>query len=298
MGYNPRSMSFLGNALGAGPNKTEQQANNLLNFNAQDATRNSQQARDTGMNFLANFHNTLGAPANYFQRLLSGDKTLMSQAVAPTANAISSQYDAARRTVNQNMPRGGFSSVLQAELPFQKAKATGDLFSILQPAAAQGLMGIAGMEGQVGGNLMNTGLGYFGEGTRAAGLLGQLAGGQQDRAFKAGSGIGGLLGQLLEPPDWLKQKIPGWGTNPGGGPGGPGTTGPNATMGGGGTDSSGLPNRQLPYWWPQIAEGQGGTRVSSGITYGQPVQYYPGYGYGWFDDIGWFWPSPPPGGGR
>jgi phage-related minor tail protein len=181
--------ALLGKRAGK-PSNDQSQANNLLNYNAQTAT----QARDTGMGYLNLFSQNLDAPTGYFQKLLSGDKTLMSQAVAPTAGAISSQFDAAKRSVNQNMPRGGYSSTLQAELPFQKAQQVGNLFSTLQPAAAQGLMNIAGLQGQLGANLINTG---FNAGNYASGLFGQFAGQQQNQANQAGQGISGLLGTLL-----------------------------------------------------------------------------------------------------
>ena len=175
-----------------GPSNDQKQANNLLNSNAQQGSEASKEARQAAQGFLGQFSNTIAAPTNYFSRILSGDKTLMGQAIAPAANAISSQFDTAARQVRQGVPRGGYASTILGELPFQKAAAVGGLFSQLQPMAASGLLSASSQLGNTGANLMNSGSNYLGVGTQAANAYEQAATQQQQAKMNAWMGLGQL----------------------------------------------------------------------------------------------------------
>jgi hypothetical protein len=84
------------------------------------------------------------SPVAYYNALLSGNQEAMTQAIAPTAEAIGSQYGAAEQSASTSLPRGGYRSTTLANLPFQKAQQIGDLYAPLQANAAAGLSGIAG----------------------------------------------------------------------------------------------------------------------------------------------------------
>ncbi len=113
---------------------------------------------------------TLQPTIDYWSALLSGDPTKMTQAVAPTATAIGNQYDAAQRGVQTGSARGGFSAGMAANLPFQKAGQVGNLFSQLQPLAAQNLQGAAGTQAGIGSALGGVGTQIAQQGLGESGL--------------------------------------------------------------------------------------------------------------------------------
>lgn len=115
---------------------------------------------------------TLQPTIDYWTSILSGDPQKMTQAVAPTATAIGNQFDAAQRGIQTNSARGGFAAGQASSLPFQKAGQVGNLFSQLQPMAAQNLQGAASTQGQIGSAL-----------TGAGTQLGQLGLGQSGLGF-------------------------------------------------------------------------------------------------------------------
>lgn len=110
------------------------------------------QARTAGTNLTQMGVQGLAGPTSYYSDILSGDPTATARALAPTSNVISKNYDQAAQTSAQRMPRGGVSSVMQAELPFQKAAAINTNAEQLQPMAAQQLTGISQTLSQLGLN--------------------------------------------------------------------------------------------------------------------------------------------------
>lgn len=113
-----------------------------------------------GNNLLGSGVNMLGAPADFFSALLSGDPTRMTQALAPTAATISQQNLAPLQTAQQNLPRGGYAASTAAELPFSEASQVGNAALNLQPAAAQALS-------KLGIDVSQLGLGEQGMGLEA-----------------------------------------------------------------------------------------------------------------------------------
>lgn len=138
--------------------------NNYLQAQGKSTYDTGQSIFGAGANVAGQAPGTLQPTIDYWTKLLSGDKTAMNQAVAPTATAIGNQYDTASRSAATSLPRGGYSSGLQASLPFQKATQIGSLFEKLQPMAAQELQGAAQTQGALGQNIANLGLGESGLG--------------------------------------------------------------------------------------------------------------------------------------
>jgi hypothetical protein len=218
--------SVLGGILGrkAGSfNPTQQQAGNLLNFNAENASPFATGFGNTGMNFLNQARGTLAGPSNYFQQLLSGNQAATTQALAPDINRIRQQNQGILQATNSLAPRGAGRSGTLFNLPFQTSANVSGLYNQVRPQAAQGLTQIGGLLGQLGLGAGGLGANYFNSGNYAAGLLGGLGNQLEKQRTEAGSAIGGLLQSVLG-----KINIPGGG---GGGAGGYNDTG---QYGGGG----------------------------------------------------------------
>lgn len=127
--------------------------------------------------------NMLNLPANYYQKLLSGDPTTITQALAPTAAALAPQTQNLIQTATNNMPRGGFAASTVAEAPFaEQAKLNEAAYGQI-PGAATGAAGlgstVAGLgqgEQQLGlqalQQIINASLGKMGVTT---GITGNLA---------------------------------------------------------------------------------------------------------------------------
>jgi hypothetical protein len=117
---------------------------------------------------------TMQPSVDYWTALLSGDPAKMSAAVAPTANAMSAQYTGAAKSAGANLPRGGYASVTQANLPFKQAQDIGQLFQTLQPTAATQLQSLGQTQGGLASILGNLGLGQEGVGTNLFNLAGNM----------------------------------------------------------------------------------------------------------------------------
>jgi len=101
-------------------------------------------------NFLQQGSQTFQPSIDYWTKILSGDRSEITGALAPEIGRISSGYDQASRTAGMFAPSGGGRSQLMAELPFQKARDISSLISTLRPQAAQQLSGIAAQLSQLG----------------------------------------------------------------------------------------------------------------------------------------------------
>jgi len=193
-------MAFLGGWFGAGPNNSQSQANNLLNYNAQAATPISQaavaggkDALGTGMNFLNQFNNQAGKAGNWFQSMLSGNQANTTAALAPDINRIRDQNQQVLQSTASLTPRGGGRGSMLFDLPFKGSSQTSGLYNAERPAAATNLANLAGEYGSVGvgtgglgASLFNTGVGALNAGTAAAGKYGDLSTNQQQFKYNAG----------------------------------------------------------------------------------------------------------------
>ncbi len=107
---------------------------------------------------------TLSPAEDYWTKLLSGDQHTMMQAISPYATQAAMNYGNAAGSVQHNMPRGGFSSVIPAGLPQAQARDVNQQLYALQPQAATNLNTIAGTKNQIAGTQGNI-----------SGIQGQLA---------------------------------------------------------------------------------------------------------------------------
>jgi hypothetical protein len=102
-------------------------------------------ALDTFMKSLS----TLDAPAHYWQDILAGGPAATA-AIAPYATMVGQNYSNAGTAAKQGLPMGGYSSSVQAGLPFAQARDVNNSLLQLQPVAAGKLNDIANTQAQVG----------------------------------------------------------------------------------------------------------------------------------------------------
>ncbi len=143
---------------------------------------------------------TFQQPLDYWSALLSGDKTAMGKAVGPYAAAVGKQFENAGRAADTTLPRGGYRSTAQAELPTQKAGLISNQLLGLQPQAAQQMTGIASLLSSLGLDVGKLGLGEQGMGSQVIGQLLQslLTGRGQDVSEHGQSmSLAGQLGSSL-----------------------------------------------------------------------------------------------------
>ena len=119
----------------------------------------------TGLGDQATGMQTLQAPIDFYNKLISGDPATMEQALAPTASLISQQYEGAKSATGEGMPAGGFRSTALANLPFAQAGQVGNAALGLQNTAAQQLGVLGGQQAGIGQGESSTGLGVAGVGT-------------------------------------------------------------------------------------------------------------------------------------
>ncbi len=150
------SAALSGFNTSTGPSRVREEpieGNSLIKFlrsSFNDLSRTGQNAMDTGQNLFQTGVRGFSQPADYWEKILSGDQKTMSSAIAPTANVISKNYQQAGESARRNLPRGGYSSILQAELPFRKSAEINNYAMQLQPMAAQQLQQISAQLSQLG----------------------------------------------------------------------------------------------------------------------------------------------------
>jgi len=107
--------------------------------------------------------------AGYFQKLASGNRPAMMQAIAPEANAVQSQGDAARRqTAASGTSRGGGTAgANQTQKDAQMAQIDNALFGVRGGAAKE--------TADIGGKQIAQGQGNYSIAAGAAGVEGQIA---------------------------------------------------------------------------------------------------------------------------
>lgn len=129
------------------------EGNSLIRFlrsSFNDMSRTGQNQMESGQNLFQTSVQGFQPSVNYWESILSGNRNAMANAVAPAATQISANYDRARDQASRNLPRGGYSAVMQAELPFKKAAEINTHMQQLQPMAAQQLQGIAAQLSSLG----------------------------------------------------------------------------------------------------------------------------------------------------
>src|SRR6266700_8246736 len=122
---------------GIGGKKAQKQANKIaqqqLGLQQQQFGLTKQQ---TGLGNAA-----LSPAATYFQQLLQGGQAARL-AVSPSAQLIGQAGQGAQRAIQAGTPRGGEQNLALAQNRLGTAGQIANLYTGVQPAAAQGLMGI------------------------------------------------------------------------------------------------------------------------------------------------------------
>ena len=89
-------------------------------------------------------------PMEYFNQILSGNKSQMESAIAPEKNDILSQYRAKRKQLAASGSRSGGTNEAVAQSEFSQAGDVASLLQKLRPQAAAGESEIAGKIAQLG----------------------------------------------------------------------------------------------------------------------------------------------------
>lgn len=108
---------------------------------------------------------TLNAPIDFYKKLISGDPATMTAALGPTASLIGQQYAGVQQNATNNLPGGGYRSVVQAGIPQAQAAAVGNAAEGLQSTAAQALGQLGAEQASIGQGESGTGLGVAGVGS-------------------------------------------------------------------------------------------------------------------------------------
>lgn len=103
-------------------------------------------AQDTATKALA----TLDPAAQYWNAILQGGPAATA-AIAPYATQVGTNYANAGAAARSGMPAGGYSSTIQAGLPFAQARDVNNTLLQLQPTAATNLNTVAGTQAGIGG---------------------------------------------------------------------------------------------------------------------------------------------------
>ena len=132
----------------------------------------------------------LSPALGFNEKLLSGDPATAAGAIAPEANTILSQYDTARKAVQQNAPRGGGATRQMANIPFAASGKIANLFNAARRGSADALS-------QLFSTLSGESLGYKRE--EISGRLGQEQNAidKQKQQFLQGSALGKGFGSIF-----------------------------------------------------------------------------------------------------
>lgn len=142
---------FGGGEGGRGTSK--QQDQDIIGALSGNIQQGSQFARDifpSAQGLLGRAEQGFGPVLNYYSTLLGGDRGAISSLLAPEIESIGDQYQGVLRSGRQLAPRGGGSSAMFTELPFERARDVGSLISGARPQAAAGLASAAGEAGRIG----------------------------------------------------------------------------------------------------------------------------------------------------
>ena len=155
----------MGGFLGIGQSKGEKQGmgqlSNVYNFAlplAQTQSAAGQGTTNAGLATTKTGLGTLGGPLAYWQKLMSGNRAAMNQAVAPEANAARSASDATtRQTAATGTARGGGTAATSQQRQTDVNAQIDNLLFGVRPQAAQATTGIGTTQANIGLNEANVG---------------------------------------------------------------------------------------------------------------------------------------------
>lgn len=125
---------------------------------------------------------------HYFRALLQGGQAAQA-AVAPAAENVSQLYAGSRRSIENFLPRGGERNLALATSDISRSNDLARLYAGVQPAAANALMQLGGVQSGTGTAFGGVGTSLTGQGgLGAASLLNYYS----DQQQALGQGLGGL----------------------------------------------------------------------------------------------------------
>lgn len=199
---------FLG--IGGSSSKTDRKTTltgfgdlqNIFNFGLDT----SKSLGTTGQQTVGQGVNALGSSLNYFQKLMSGDRSVVSQAVAPETNAVQAQADAARRgqVASGTARGGGTASTNQTAQDKAMAEIDNFLFGA-RPSAAQQVSDIGGKLSSVGLGETQAALGFADLSEKGAADMTKISADSratdyainQDTVNQVANQIGDILGMIF-----------------------------------------------------------------------------------------------------
>ena len=158
-----------------------------------------------GVGTLQNATSNLDPVTKYWSDILSGNRTAVMGAVAPTVNAVNDASDARlRQTANMGTSRGGgINSDLQQDQTRRQSEIDNAINQV-RPQAAEGLTKAVATKGALGSELTSAGISEQGIGanllgtsTTAAGSSGSLSLNEQAQSFTQDQALGEGLGSAL-----------------------------------------------------------------------------------------------------
>lgn len=177
-------MSFL---WGGGAQKTDRK-NQFASESTLGNIAGDMSAR--GKSDLGTGEKMLQAPANFWQTLLSGDRTAMTSTLAPEISTVSSQYQAARKAASEFSPRGGGRT---SDLSESRFKEGGDIQKLFE----QGRVTAADKVTDISKIYSALGLSETGTAAGAAGTQGQVATAARGQSMQQAQQQGQAAGQLF-----------------------------------------------------------------------------------------------------
>lgn len=192
-------MPFLapiaGAAIGAlfgrkGRKKSSQALESLTGQQAEASKFALGEAKQT----LGQAREALQDPLDFYRTLLGGDRTALTETLAPEIGTVVGQFDTARKNIAQFAPRGGGRSAALGESQFKIADIITNLLAKSRRDAAGQVAAIGGQLGALGASELASAGGIAGSTINSL-LLKR----KQDIAAQTqlGTGIGKLLAQIL-----------------------------------------------------------------------------------------------------
>lgn len=196
----------MGGFLGIGKSKDENTASNnqsnVFNTGLSAAQTNSTAAQtntNTGLGTLSSTIPGLNSASQYWQNILSGNRSATASAVAPTINAVNTQSDAQRNQLAaMGTSRGGGVDATQQGMEAQRMKAAQDAINGVRSQAATGLVNSETATANVGQGQAQIGAGQLQAALQALGVSSGLSQEQLQAAIQKegilGTSLGGLTG--------------------------------------------------------------------------------------------------------